>query len=47
MPDYRPALNETESQRVDELMEQLKKLHALEDRLAKELRKLIYKIEKR
>ena len=45
MPEYRPALTEAEGQRVNELMEELKKVQNVEDTLKKELRKLIYKTE--
>ncbi len=39
------VLNETETDRVDQLMKRLQWLEAQEDVVKKELRKLIYKIE--
>lgn len=46
MSEYRPALTELENQRVDELMKKLQKVQNVEDNLKKELRKLIYKVER-
>lgn len=39
----RPNLTTKESDRVDELLEELKKLYQKEEELKKELRKLLYK----
>lgn len=46
MPEYKPALVEAEFARIDELMKKLQNVQAREEELKKELRKLIYKIEK-
>jgi hypothetical protein len=46
MSEYKPALTEVENQRINELMEKLKKIHYAEKEVATELRKLIYKVEK-
>ncbi len=45
MPEYRPALNEAEYARIDQLMKELEVAQKQEDRIKKELRKLIYKTE--
>jgi len=45
MPEYRPALNEAEYARIEELMKELTSVQNKEDQLKKELRKLIYKTE--
>lgn len=47
MPEYKPALNEVENKRIDELMEKLKKVQNVEDEIKRELRKLIYKADRR
>lgn len=43
--EYKPALREEEYHRIDELMKELQATQAKEDKLKRELRKLIYKTE--
>lgn len=45
--NYSPALSTTENERVDYLMIELEKIRKIEDKVARELRQLIYKIEAR
>jgi hypothetical protein len=45
MPEYKPALNETERLKIGELMEELQRVQSREETLKKELRTLIYKVE--
>lgn len=47
MSAYKPAINEEESKRIEELMKELEKVHRKEKQLATELRRLIYKADKR
>lgn len=44
--DYRPSLTMEENERVDALMVELQKVQKREEELKKELRRLMYKIEK-
>lgn len=46
MPDYKPALTEEENALIAQLMKQLQHVQSREEQLKKELRKLIYKVEK-
>jgi len=45
MAEYKPALNEAEYIRIEELMKELVSVQLKEDQLKKELRKLVYKTE--
>jgi len=46
MPEYKPALTQEENDRIDSLMKELQQVQNREDFLKKELRKLIYKVER-
>lgn len=44
--NYKPALTEEENARIDQLMAKLKKIQDAEEVTKKELRQLIYKVER-
>lgn len=44
--NYTPALTQAENERIDSLMAELEKVQRREELIKKELRSLIYKIEK-
>ena len=46
MPEYKPPLTQEEDARIAELMKELEQVYSREDVLKKELRSLIYKVEK-
>lgn len=46
MAEYKPALTQEENARVVQLMKELEQVQGREDKLKKELRQLIYKVEK-
>lgn len=45
MPEYKPALNDIESAKINELMKQLQRIRVKEEEIKRELRRLIYKTE--
>jgi len=46
MPEYKPALTDEENAIVTKLMKELEQVYNREEQLKKELRRLIYKVEK-
>lgn len=46
MPEYKPAITQEESDRIEALMQELQDVQTREQQIAKELRKLIYKTER-
>lgn len=46
MAVYKPALTEEENARIVQLMKEIEQVYSREEKLKKELRQLIYKVEK-